>query len=822
MAFSCFLCGFPLEGIDSLLLHLKLEHRSNKTYYCKDCNRKYGAQWSSYRKHLINVHKVALHGSSGCAETDSCQNSGDDKMDCDVDVGSADVGLSEGTSEIDASITVDFDDSFSRDVDVLVAKLYSKTGYPRNLVNSVIQDFTDFLSGHSFKILKNVCLENLAKETPKDIRDTLSDMFETLSNPFEHLSSEYKRFKHFQSLGSFIPPESYTIDSRIENVKGEPQMRDITGQVIPLRKVLQKFLELPDVFTEIDTFLKEVQSDDTMLQNVVQSDIWKRKRSMFREDDIVFPLSVDFDDFQPNNALGPHCESLGAVYVCLPCLPPYLQSKLENIFLALLFNAEDRKHYGNVKTFRPLLDELRYLETEGIICKTPIGPKRVFFVTVIIMGDNKGLNEITGFVEGFSANFPCRICRAPKHEIAEMLGEKADLMRTKDNYEQDVIANNMSVTGVKEKCIFTALRTFEMPTDVSVDPFHDLNEGVCHYTMLPVLKHFHSKDDNFIQLLNLRMYTFDFGIDNDNRPPSITVDRLDAKKLKLTGAEMATFVRLFGVLVGDLVEEDDEFWLLYLLLRDIMSLVYCSKLPDDAGSVLAIKVKEHNGLYVKLTGNTLKPKHHNLNHYGTLLKRIGSIAACTTIRCEGKHKSLKSTADVCSSRVNLARTVATKEQLAFCYRITCNTSILSSRLVVGPGNFTDLRDLAYFNSLKKFLPEEIVLEADYIFVPKWVDFKGSVFKPKMVLLVGFDREFGCPLFSVIEIVLVHQNQPLFVCSALHTVGYYSHVRGFQVRENVTKIITCVAADSLYEPRPLSVYKMTSGEKIIIPRYCHYG
>ena len=70
--------------------------------------------------------------------------------------------------------------------------------------------------------------------------------------------------------------------------------------------------------------------------------------------------------------------------------------------------------------------------------------------------------------------------------------------------------------------------------------------------------------------------------------------------------------------------------------------------------------------------------------------------------------------------------------------------------------------------------------------------------------------------------LLNQNQPLFVCSALHTVGYYSHVRDFQVRENETKIIMCVAADNLYEPRPLSVYKMTSGEKIRIPRYCHYG
>jgi len=76
------------------------------------------------------------------------------------------------------------------------------------------------------------------------------------------------------------------------------------------------------------------------------------------------------------------------------------------------------------------------------------------------------------------------------------------------------------------------------------------------------------------------MYTFDYGIDGDNKPPSITLNRLSTKKLKLTGSEMFTFVKLFGVFVGDLVEEEDEFWQLYLLLHDIVMLSCSTELPE--------------------------------------------------------------------------------------------------------------------------------------------------------------------------------------------------------------------------------------------------
>jgi len=67
-------------------------------------------------------------------------------------------------------------------------------------------------------------------------------------------------------------------------------MKDVTGQFIPLRQVLQKFFELPDVFNVMEASVKELESDDDgMLRSFIQSDVWKRKRSMYPADAHVFP-----------------------------------------------------------------------------------------------------------------------------------------------------------------------------------------------------------------------------------------------------------------------------------------------------------------------------------------------------------------------------------------------------------------------------------------------------------------------------------------------------------------------------------------------------
>ena len=65
----------------------------------------------------------------------------------------------------------------------------------------------------------------------------------------------------------------------------------------------------------------------------------------------------------------------------------------------------------------------------------------VKFQLVLILGDNLGLNGILGFVESFSANCFCRICKIHIDESLRLTTESDFLLRTPKSYEADVKKN---------------------------------------------------------------------------------------------------------------------------------------------------------------------------------------------------------------------------------------------------------------------------------------------------------------------------------------------------------------------------------------------
>lgn len=72
---------------------------------------------------------------------------------------------------------------------------------------------------------------------------------------------------------------------------------------------------------------------------------------------------------------------------------------------------------------------------------------------------------------------------------------------------RDVLLNDSYNIGVKEKCIFCDVNYVDIPHDIGFDALHDGAEGVCHYTMIPVLSHFQEKNPSFLDTLN-KKYTF--------------------------------------------------------------------------------------------------------------------------------------------------------------------------------------------------------------------------------------------------------------------------------------------------------------------------
>lgn len=129
-------------------------------------------------------------------------------------------------------------------------------------------------------------------------------------------------------------------------------------------------------------------------------------------------------------------------------------------------------------------------------------------------------------------------------------------------YDVDVQLADPSATGIKELCIWNELKNFHLTNNYSVDVMHDCFEGICINDMTSILQILILDLKLFtLDILNSRISSFHYGNSEKlNKPPQLSSQVLNISKIKMSANEMWTFVRHFGLLIGDFVPVDLEIW----------------------------------------------------------------------------------------------------------------------------------------------------------------------------------------------------------------------------------------------------------------------
>jgi len=258
----------------------------------------------------------------------------------------------------------------------------------------------------------------------------------------------------------------------------------------------------------------------------------------------VIPFFLYIDDVEINNPLGSHAtiQMISAIYYSFPVLEN--SSKLSNIFLAGLLKSKDVKDFGNDVCFNHLIDEIIFLEQEGLSISTSKGNIHVHFILAIILGDNLGINSFLEFSKSFSANHFCRFCKVHKNESHNMSIENFELLRNTNNFNTDIIIDNFSLTGVYKESLLNKIPSFHVTSNYFVDVMHDMFEGVCHYDLCHVVKYYTEYLKLFsLETLNRRKSNFEYGtIEVGNISPPIKKKHLDQFHLKMSAREMMSFV----------------------------------------------------------------------------------------------------------------------------------------------------------------------------------------------------------------------------------------------------------------------------------------
>lgn len=610
----------------------------------------------------------------------------------------------------------------------------------------------------------------------------MEQKFDEFRDPFAGLKTSYQQTAFVERLGVYVPPEDYYIarsqafvnDKRTKFCK--PVLHKITGQYVPIKKMLLALHKHTDL---VKMAVSMPQANEDRLTSYFDGVRWL-EHPLHNQPVIVIRLYGD--DFEPANPLGSHkcLYKMGCVYYQLENLPSHMQSKTENIFLALCYHSEDVKNFGWQKVFDPLVKELGELETNGIELEVNGVSCNYKVILSGVTGDNLFLNGLLGFVESFSASHPCRHCTDHKNDFHAIYVENRESLRTTEKYETALELGNVQETGIKANCCLNELKYFHASTNYVQDIMHDMLEGVCSYDVSLVCKQL-IKDGIFsLSDLNSKVQSLHYGYhDSSSRPPVIST--FDNDMLPFEASEMWAFVRYLPAAVGHLVPAENKYWLFYLRLRQILDVLFAHDILKSETELLSVLISEYLEIRASLfPDQKVKPKHHFMIHYPRLIQNMGPLYNLWSMRFEQKHQRYKRLMHISGNFKNVPKTVATRHQHDVASRLLLN-QYSASTVETGDGEVVNLSQLQNGSLIDQVLGGTC-LYIDF-YKCSTVTVKGTQYKTGCCLLKSVDESGMVPEFvRLLEILVRNRETVIFFCEKLMVTEFDEHFHSWSVAQ----------------------------------------
>jgi hypothetical protein len=662
-----------------------------------------------------------------------------------------------------------------------------------------------------------VIMEDLVKECQKikttcnnaEVCTGLVKKLDRYKDPFKGLNTDYTQALYLKRLGVYVEPETYVLGSRQTYVTDaatgfqKPVKETVTEQYVSVAKTITAVHNNTHL---ISSALKNScgHSEDGRYETYFDGKHWK-SRPLNHGNVVVIRLYGD--DFEPGNPLGSRKGNykMGCVYFQLESLPPYLMSRTDTMYLALCYHSDDVRNYGWDNILRPLVAELRKLQSDGLALNFDGTTALVKVVVSGVVGDNLFLNGILGFVECFTAAHPCRHCMLPRTEFQTSFTEKSESLRTIEQYEEAVQTISVTDTGIKLRCALNTLDHFHAAENYIQDIMHDVFEGICAYDMPLICCRLIQMGHFDLSTLNNRLQSFSYGAhDKSNKPPFIT--SLAVEMFTFDACQLWCLTRVLSLAIGDLVDETQDIWQFYLRLRCIIDLLLAPSVTDDDIQLLSVLVAEYLEQRSELFPDKhLKNKHHHLIHYPRLIKMVGPLVRFWCMRFESKHQRNKRVLHITGNFKNILKTCAVRHQQYIAYQLLRNYKFRlysDMGITVGPGSTVLLSELLEGRDINKCLGN-VGLSFE-LYSANWVEVNGVKYAPSMYLLIAVTS--SKPVFMHVEyIFLRNHGEIVWICGEQLVTKYFNtRYHAWVVEKDFPKQLTQVSPCDLIHYRPLTV------------------
>lgn len=684
---------------------------------------------------------------------------------------------------------------------------------PRSETTATVDSTSEYIEKSLIPYIKAEMKLNLPTSVSKELLGIINSTLDECRFPLEDFKTETDRFNIYAEKCGFTLPDRQVVG------KNPDTDEDIEVVNIPIGTTLKNFLELPGVYKSIRKNMENLKVSTKVgkfkvISNIIQGEMYKKKYS---KDDgrNAIPIFFSYDDAESRGPISSHAgeQKLGLGYVTIPVLEPHLVAKLDNVFLALIFLAKNKKYLKNIDIFGPLIKELKDLSINGITINCDGKQEKEFFDCLLFIGDNLGQNEVCGFNYSFNAKYYCRICFATSEECKELFVENKSLLRDIESYISDVIKKSR---GVLEECIFNKLPRFHICENLSLDMMHDLLGGEGKDTLELVLTEVIIKDKAITLLdFNKKLKQFDFGYETSNRPRPLKIESCIASdaecygsstkiKAKQSASQMLCFLRYLPFILDNLIPTNSPTWNLYILLRKIIGLVTSPEYLECDIDQVQILIEQFLKLFS--TVYRMKPKPHFMIHIPLIMKNNGPLVHFWAMSTERKHRFARKVALGTSSSRDLPWTIGVKYQLSLSRR---NQTFKYDEKDYELGPIVNDNVLSFH--IKQFHEE---IRSITLF--KYITMFGHKFCADTIFIHGFDSN-DLPTFLRLKAIVEINSELFFFACFLTTKRFVQTYHAYEISKNSTSY-NLIKLDEIERKPPCLLYKKSENKYYVACRY----
>ena len=649
-------CSASNVHLRNLMRHVYLMHaceRSRLLCGIAGCQNVFSTA-ESFRKHVERSHANLLHciGMRRQFESDT-----------------SDEPNTSEASQIMNSPVVDYD-IFTRRALLFSLKVREQYLLPKSTFSSIMTDVKDLISCYHECAL-NVAVQKLKDESVGNVADvallhSVSEEGKGLDMIWQSIECDRQLKKHCKSVFDLIEPEEVVLG--FDAVTGKKE----TYHYVPVLSTVKHYLEHEDVWRVVCENSVKL-SNDCLLTDYTDGEAFLTHQ-YFSGNPNAIRIHGYVDEFEVCNPLGSSRlkHKLTGLYYFIGNVGPQNTSSLRSIHLAVLARSAFVKKYGLVKILDRFLADIQSFELNGISVEMNNTQINVYGSVATMSADNLASHQLGGFRMSFSSGRVCRFCMVSYDDLCKFVSESDDqfppLRTTKVQVEHvnSVMTDSslQSVYGVTGPSMLSALSAFDPTLCLPPNCMHDILEGVV--PLCTVLQKLIESDVLSVESINERLSRFKFMKGDRENVPPLLPGNFPRRTLLGTASQMSVLLRTLPFLIAELVDECNEYWELYLLLRQICDIVFAPVVDLSWLTVLQHFVLEHHQLLLQYNAR-LSPKCHFLIHYPRLIAVFGPLRHLWCMRFEAYHSYLKSLANAIGNFKNISKTLSERNQMKKCF-----------------------------------------------------------------------------------------------------------------------------------------------------------